>query len=83
MHGPPGCAKTTLARALASAACASFYVLGGADVLSPYLGDAEATIRELFKKARASAPSIIFLDEIDSMVGKRGHSGDSGGIQER
>eukprot|EP00040_Diaphanoeca_grandis_P026378 m.147606 g.147606 ORF g.147606 m.147606 type:complete len:790 (-) comp30548_c0_seq1:75-2444(-) len=83
LHGPPGCAKTTLARALASAASASFYVLAGADVLSPYLGDAEATIRALFKKARSTAPSIIFLDEIDSMVGNRSHTSDSGGVQER
>ena len=83
LHGPPGCAKTTLARALASSARASFYSLSGAEVLSPYLGDAERTIRDLFKKARSTAPAIIFLDEIDAMVGNRSQGSDSSGVQER
>lgn len=75
LHGPPGCSKTTLVRALASAVSASFFALSGADVFSPYVGDAEKAIRTLFSRARESVPSIVFLDEVDAMVGKRGIGG--------
>lgn len=72
LHGPPGCAKTTLVKAVANACKASFVCLSGADVYSPFLGEAERLIRDVFKKARAARPAIIFFDEIDSMVKKRG-----------
>ena len=77
LHGPPGCAKTTLVRAVAHACKASFVCLSGADVYSPLLGEAERKIREVFKKARAARPSIIFFDEIDAMVTKRGSDSDA------
>lgn len=77
LHGPPGCAKTTLVRAVAHACKASFVCLSGADVYSPLLGEAERKIREIFKKARAARPSIIFFDEIDAMVTKRGSESDA------
>jgi SpoVK/Ycf46/Vps4 family AAA+-type ATPase len=78
LHGPPGCSKTTLARAAATASGATFVSLSGAQVYSMYLGEGEALLRETFKRARLSAPSIIFLDELDSIVGKREHSNSSG-----
>eukprot|EP00041_Stephanoeca_diplocostata_P016766 m.331421 g.331421 ORF g.331421 m.331421 type:complete len:819 (-) comp20477_c0_seq2:465-2921(-) len=84
LYGPPGCAKTTLARALASSCHASFFVLSGADIFSPYIGDAERAVRDVFRKARLSSPSIVFLDEVDAIVGNRDRAGsDSGGVQER
>lgn len=77
LHGPPGCAKTTLVRAVANACQASFVCLSGADVYSPLLGEAERKIRDIFKKARSARPSIIFFDEIDAMVCKRGSESDA------
>ena len=71
MFGPPGCCKTTLVRAAANSCHASFLSVSGAAIYSPYLGDAEAFMRDLFKRARLAAPAIVFLDEIDSIVGSR------------
>lgn len=75
MFGPPGCCKTTLVRAAANSCHASFLSVSGAAIYSPYLGDAEAFMRELFKRARLAAPAIVFLDEIDSIVGSRTGAG--------
>jgi SpoVK/Ycf46/Vps4 family AAA+-type ATPase len=75
LHGPPGCAKTTLARAAATASGATFIPLQGASLYSMYVGEGEAELREAFRKARFAAPSIIFVDELDMLVGKRGSSG--------
>ncbi len=72
LYGPPGTSKTTLARALAQSVHASFHALSGADVLSAYVGDAEAAIRAAFLQARRAAPAILFLDEVDALVGSRG-----------
>ncbi|TRZ03058.1 hypothetical protein DNTS_029717, partial [Danionella cerebrum] len=72
LYGPPGCAKTTLVKAAASASHCSFHCISGAQLFSPYIGDSEKTLAQLFARARACAPSIVFLDEIDSMVGSRG-----------
>jgi len=89
LYGPPGNSKTTIARALAvSIGCgpSRFFALSGADVFSAYVGESERTLRDLFALAREAAPSVIFLDEIDAMVGGRGSSQDgrsesaSGGI---
>lgn len=71
LYGPPGCAKTTLVKAAASSSHCSFLSLSGAELFSPYVGDSEKTLAQLFAQARACAPSIVFLDEIDSMVGSR------------
>ncbi|KAF2072565.1 hypothetical protein CYY_006114 [Polysphondylium violaceum] len=71
LYGPPGCSKTTLVKAIANSSKLSFLSLSGASIFSPYLGDSEAAIREVFKKARQTIPSILFFDEIDAIVSKR------------
>lgn len=76
LHGPPGCSKTTLVRAMASSLGFSFITLTPAQIYSPFIGEPEATIREAFKNARHAKPSILFLDEIDAIVGNR-DQGDS------
>ncbi|XP_041365342.1 spermatogenesis-associated protein 5-like protein 1 [Gigantopelta aegis] len=83
LYGPPGCCKTTLVRAAATAIRSSFVALSGAQLYSPFVGDSERMIAEVFQKARALSPSILFLDEIDSIVGKRSESGSHRGVQER
>ena len=75
LYGPPGNSKTTLVRALACSMDAAFFVLSGADLMSPYVGEAEATVRALFARAREAVPAIIFLDEVDALVGSRGRDG--------
>ena len=76
LHGPPGCAKTTLARAAAGAAGVAFLSLGPADVYSTsYVGDAEAAVRRAFDLARSASPCVLFFDEIDAIVA----CGDGGG----
>ncbi|GAA0154646.1 primary active transporter [Lithospermum erythrorhizon] len=74
LHGPPGCSKTTLAKAAAHAAQASFFSLSGADLYSMYVGEGEALVRNIFRRARLAAPSIIFFDEADVVATKRGGS---------
>ena len=70
LHGPPGCAKTSLARAAAGASGVAFFALSPADVYaSSYVGEAEAVVRRAFTLARSAAPCILFFDEIDSIVG--------------
>ena len=64
-----GCSKTTLARAAATASKASMFPLSGAQLYSMYVGEGEALLRGTFKMARQAAPSIIFLDEVDSLAG--------------
>ncbi|KAK4779917.1 hypothetical protein SAY87_016023 [Trapa incisa] len=72
LHGPPGCSKTTLAKAVANATQASFFSLSGAELYSMYVGEGEALLRNTFRRARLTAPSIIFFDEADAVAGKRG-----------
>ncbi|KAG5062853.1 hypothetical protein JHK85_004036 [Glycine max] len=74
LHGPPGCSKTTLAKAAAHAAQASFFSLSGAELYSMYVGEGEALLRKTFQRARLAAPSIIFFDEADVVAAKRGDS---------
>ncbi|XP_042498371.1 cell division control protein 48 homolog B [Macadamia integrifolia] len=74
LHGPPGCSKTTLAKAAAHAAQASFFSLSGAELYSMYVGEGEALLRNTFQRARLAAPSIIFFDEVDVLAAKRGGS---------
>ncbi|KAG0344380.1 hypothetical protein BG004_004518 [Podila humilis] len=88
LYGPPGCSKTTLVKAIATNSGASFLSVNGAALYSSYVGDSEKTIRETFHQARISAPSIIFFDEIDTIVGKRNFSAEGSGsggdsVQER
>ncbi|OEL12565.1 Cell division control protein 48-like protein B [Dichanthelium oligosanthes] len=80
LHGPPGCSKTTLAKAAAHAAQASFFSLSGAELYSKYVGEGEALLRRTFQKARLASPSIIFFDEADAIAPKRtGPGGNSSG----
>ena len=80
LHGPPGCAKTSLARAAAGASGISFFALSPADVYaSSYVGEAEAVVRRAFTIARSAAPCILFFDEIDSILGSGGGMHRSGG----
>lgn len=84
LHGPPGCSKTTFAKAIANTSGCSFYALNGAAVFSSMVGESERTVRDTFASARMTAPSIIFVDEIDAMVGSRGESSESRDkVQER
>ena len=78
MYGPPGCGKTMLAKAVANESEANFILVKGPELISKWVGESEKGIREIFKKARQSAPSIIFFDEIDAIAPRRG-LGMSGG----
>jgi transitional endoplasmic reticulum ATPase len=77
LHGPPGTGKTLLARALASQSEANFIAVRGPQLLSMWVGESERGLREVFRKARQAAPCIIFFDEIDALVTRRGQSSDS------
>ncbi|KIV84523.1 hypothetical protein PV11_00298 [Exophiala sideris] len=77
LYGPPGCSKTLLVRALATEAGLNFLAVKGAELISMYVGESERATREVFRKARAASPSIIFFDEIDAIASTRGGS-DSG-----
>jgi len=71
--GPPGCGKTLLARAVAGEASASFLSVSASEFVEVFVGEGASRVRDLFAEARSSAPSIIFIDEIDSIGGRRGH----------
>jgi len=71
LHGPPGTGKTLLAKAVANETNASFYNIGGPEIMSKFYGESEERLREIFKEAEENAPSIIFIDEIDSIAPKR------------
>ena len=71
MHGPPGCGKTLIARAIANECGATFYVINGPEIISGGRGEAESKIKNLFSKAEAHAPSIIFIDEVDAIAPDR------------
>jgi transitional endoplasmic reticulum ATPase len=72
LAGPPGTGKTTVAKVLAAQAHCSFYPIAGADVMSKWVGESERNIRQLFERARENRPSIVFIDEIDAIAGRRG-----------
>ncbi|CAG7931863.1 unnamed protein product [Penicillium olsonii] len=78
LYGPPGCSKTLTVKALATEAGLNFLAVKGAEILSMYVGESERSLREIFRKARAARPSIIFFDEIDAIAARR--SGGSGGV---
>jgi transitional endoplasmic reticulum ATPase len=72
LAGPPGTGKTSVAKVLAAQAKCSFYPLSGADVISKWVGESEGNIRRIFDRARENRPSIVFIDEIDAIAGRRG-----------
>ncbi|KAG8710146.1 AAA+-type ATPase [Ceratobasidium sp. 394] len=74
MYGPPGCSKTMIARALATESGVNFVAVKGPELLNKYVGESERAVREIFKKARGAAPSIIFFDEIDALATARDSS---------
>jgi transitional endoplasmic reticulum ATPase len=71
LHGPPGTGKTLLAKAVANETNAHFISISGPEVMSKFYGESEARLREIFKEAKEKAPSIVFVDEIDSIAPKR------------
>jgi len=71
LHGPPGCGKTLLARAVANESDANFYAINGPEIMSKFYGESEARLRKTFEEAERNAPSIIFIDEIDAIAPKR------------
>lgn len=78
LFGPPGVGKTFVVRALASSGRLSVHAVKGAELMDKWVGSSEKAVRELFRRARDSAPSLIFLDEIDALAPRRGQSFDSG-----
>nr|WP_206037997.1 AAA family ATPase [Rhodococcus sp. HNM0569] len=78
LYGPPGCGKTYLVRALASSGHLSVHAVKGAELMDKWVGASEKAVRELFQRARDSAPSLVFLDEVDALAPRRGQSSDSG-----
>ncbi|KAM9375656.1 LOW QUALITY PROTEIN: ATPase family gene 2 protein homolog A [Pholidichthys leucotaenia] len=83
LYGPPGCSKTMIAKALANESGLNFLAIKGPELLSKYVGESERAVREVFRKARAVAPSVVFFDEIDALAGERGSSSGSGGVGDR
>jgi transitional endoplasmic reticulum ATPase len=72
LYGPPGTGKTLLAKAVANESGANFLSVKGPEVLSKWVGESEKAVREIFKKAKQSSPSIVFLDELDAIAPRRG-----------
>jgi transitional endoplasmic reticulum ATPase len=75
LHGPPGTGKTLIAKAVANEIDASFHTISGPEIMSKYYGESEEQLREIFEEAEEEAPSIVFVDEIDSIAPKRGEAG--------
>ncbi|MCF2241902.1 AAA family ATPase, partial [Halobacterium salinarum] len=71
LHGPPGTGKTLLAKAVANETSASFFSIAGPEIISKYYGESEQQLREIFEDAKDDSPSIIFIDELDSIAPKR------------
>ncbi|WAJ45891.1 AAA family ATPase [Mycobacterium sp. Aquia_216] len=78
LYGPPGCGKTFVVRALASTGQLSVHAVKGSELMDKWVGSSEKSVRELFRRARDSAPSLVFLDEVDALAPRRGQSFDSG-----
>lgn len=83
LHGPPGCGKTLIARAVANETDANFQHLTGPEIMAKFYGESEANLRKIFEKASASAPAIIFFDEIDAIAPKREDMGGEKQVEKR
>lgn len=85
-YGPPGCGKTLLAKAVANECSSNFISIKGPELLTMWFGESEANVRDVFDKARAAAPCVLFFDELDSVGiarGGGGGGGDAGGASDR
>jgi transitional endoplasmic reticulum ATPase len=83
LHGPPGTGKTLLARAIAAESGVNFITVAGPELLDRYVGESEKSVRELFERARQTAPAIVFFDEIDAIASRRGGGGGDTEVTER
>jgi len=84
LYGPPGCGKTLLAKAVAHASHANFISIKGPELLDKYVGESERAVRQVFTRARASAPCVVFFDELDALAPRRGGGSEGGsGVSER
>jgi transitional endoplasmic reticulum ATPase len=83
LYGPPGCGKTLLGKAVATESAANFITIKGPEIFSKWVGESEKAIREVFRKARMAAPAVIFFDEIDSLLPRRGVGFSDSGVSER
>src|SRR5213075_2184358 len=72
LYGPPGCGKTFLVKAIAGTGKANVLSVKGAELLSKWVGESERAVRELFRRARDAAPTLVFLDEVDALAPRRG-----------
>ena len=82
-YGPPGTGKTLLAKAIATEFSLNFFSVKGPELLNMYIGESEANVRRVFRRARDARPCVVFFDELDSVAPKRGNQGDSGGVMDR
>ena len=78
LYGPPGCGKTFLVKAIAGTGKANVLSVKGAELLSKWVGESERAVRELFRRAREAAPTLVFLDEVDALAPIRGQATDGG-----
>lgn len=78
LYGPPGCGKTYLVKAVAGTGKANVLSVKGAELLSKWVGESERAVRELFRRAREAAPTLVFLDEVDALAPVRGQASDGG-----
>lgn len=78
LYGPPGCGKTYLVKAIAGSGQANVLSVKGAELLTKWVGESERAVRELFRRARQAAPTLVFMDEIDALAPQRGQASDGG-----
>lgn len=72
LYGPPGCGKTLVAKAVAHESGANFISIKGPELLNKYVGESERAVRQLFSRARAAHPCVLFFDEMDALAPRRG-----------
>jgi peroxin-6 len=83
LYGPPGTGKTLIAKAVATECGLAFISVKGPELLNMYVGESEHNVRQVFARARAAAPCVVFMDELDSLAPRRGMGSDSGGVMDR
>ena len=83
LYGPPGCSKTLIAKALATECSLNFIAIKGPELMNKYVGESEKAIREIFRKARLTSPSIIFFDEIDAIAPTRSKESEGNNVSDR